>query len=510
MSSAQSVTASFNASSGSGGGSGATTYGNNGNPWGIGSGTRRIEAENYDTGGEGVGYHDASSANEGGQYRSDGVDVEAASGGGYDVGWVSAGEWMQYSVDVATAGDYELSLRVARKAAGTGGVRVLVGGGDLTGELAVPVTGGWQTWVDVKKTVTLAAGRQTMRIAAVGSEFNVNWIDVTQAGSSTAAPSGGTQQTYGNNGNPWPLGAGTTRIEAENFDVGGEGVAYHDVDAGNSGSSGRTEAVDLEGCSEGGYNVGWIASGEWLEYTVNVATAGNYDVALRVARLPVGDAQLRLLFANVDKTGDVAVPSTGGWQSWTTVTRTVSLAAGTQVLRLAMAGSEFNVNWIEVKAAGGATPTPTPLPPATGASLPLFDDNIASDWSDWSWSASVNTAATSPVKVGSKSIAATLSPYGAVSLRKGTAQSTAGYSALRFWVHGGSGSTKKLRVFTYTADGTGDGTRVQVDAPAGTWTEVNVPLVLLGNPAGIKRVAIQEGNGVAQPEIAIDELRLVQ
>src|SRR5437899_691843 len=72
-------------------------------------------------------------------------------------------------------------------------------------------------------------------------------------------------------------------IEAENFDAGGEGVAYHDTTAGNSGGQYRSTDVDIESSSEGGYDVGWTAPGEWLNYTVNVASAGSYTATLRVA-----------------------------------------------------------------------------------------------------------------------------------------------------------------------------------------------------------------------------------
>ncbi len=66
------------------------------------------------------------------------------------------------------------------------------------------------------------------------------------------------------------------RIEAENFDKGGEAVGYHDNDAANLGASYRTtEGVDIEACAEGGYDVGWTNPGEFIAYTVNVASAGN-------------------------------------------------------------------------------------------------------------------------------------------------------------------------------------------------------------------------------------------
>ena len=505
MSSARSVTATFAAASNPGGTT--ATYGNGGNPWAVGAATRRIEAENYDTGGEGAGYHDASPGNSGGQYRNDDVDLEPASAGGYDVGWVAPGEWLQYTVDVAAAGSYELTLHVARKVDGSQGLKVLAGGSDVTGELAVPATGAWQTWVDVKKTVTLAAGRQQLRVVAVGSEFNLDWLELKQGSGTTTPPPAG-RQTYGNGGGAWSIGSSVARIEAENYDAGGEGVAFHDSDGSNSGGACRKDAVDLEAASGGGYNVGWIAGGEWLEYSVNVAKAGNYDVSLRVARLPAGSAAVRVLFGGADKTGDLAVPSTAGWQNWTTVTKTVSLAAGPQLMRVGMRGSEFNVDWVEVKPSTSTATPPTEPPPSTSG-LTVYDDALASDWSDWSWTATTNVAATSPVKSGSKAITATLGGYGALSLRKGVAQSTSGYTALRFWVHGGTGSAKALRVFTYTADGSGTSPIVHVNAPANTWTEVRVPLLLLGNPASIKRIAIQEHTGMAQPAIAVDDIRLV-
>src|SRR5258708_1566924 len=58
-----------------------------------------IQAENFDNGGEGVAYHDTDAANLGGAYRATGVDIEATgdTGGGYDVGWTHAGEWLDYT-----------------------------------------------------------------------------------------------------------------------------------------------------------------------------------------------------------------------------------------------------------------------------------------------------------------------------------------------------------------------------------------------------------------------------
>src|SRR5947209_20107581 len=54
-----------------------------------------------------------------------------------------------------------------------------------------------------------------------------------------------------------------------NFDNGGEGVAFHDLDAINHGGVYRNAAVDIVN-TPSGYAVGWTAAGEWLRYSVNV------------------------------------------------------------------------------------------------------------------------------------------------------------------------------------------------------------------------------------------------
>jgi len=145
-------------------------------------------------------------------------------------------------------------------------------------------------------------------------------------------------------GRPTTLSAATTpylgtpaaipgQINAENFDNGGDGVAYHDTTAGNSGGQYRNTGVDIESSSEGAYDVGWTAPGEWLNYTASVAAAGTYVVQLRVAS--PGGAAMHVGFntaSNVWQT--VSIPATGGWQNWTTVSLTVNLGAGVQQMTL--------------------------------------------------------------------------------------------------------------------------------------------------------------------------------
>ncbi len=165
---------------------GQSPYG--GTAWAI-PGT--IQAENYDLGGETVAYHDAETANQGGQYRTaDGVDIEVTTdtGGGYNVGWTRTDEWMEYTVNVASTGTYTLTERVASGAA-TGSFRVEFNGVDKTGIVAVPNTGGWQTWANLSQTVSLSAGQQIMRIYWLGNDTNLNYVSLSSGSGPTATPS---------------------------------------------------------------------------------------------------------------------------------------------------------------------------------------------------------------------------------------------------------------------------------------------------------------------------------
>ena len=108
-----------------------------------------IEAEDYDLGGLLQGYWDEGMTNEGGEYRPDqGVDIEVASEGGYNVGWIREGEWLEYTVDVDCAGPYAFGARVASQSTG-GTFHMEIDGVDATGSIIIPSTGGWQSWTTV-------------------------------------------------------------------------------------------------------------------------------------------------------------------------------------------------------------------------------------------------------------------------------------------------------------------------------------------------------------------------
>jgi hypothetical protein len=105
--------------------------------------------------------------------------------------------------------------------------------------------------------------------------------------------------------------------------------------------------VDLEASSEGGFDLGWTTPGEWLNYTVNVTSAGNRTVQLRVAS--PGGATMHVGFntaSNVWKT--VSIPPTGGWQNWQTISVPVTLGPGVQQLTLLFDTGAMNIRTIAV------------------------------------------------------------------------------------------------------------------------------------------------------------------
>ena len=63
-----------------------------------------VDAALFDHGGAGVAYSDTTAGNAGGAFRATDVDLEASAGGGYNVGWTAAGEWLVYTVNVTAAG----------------------------------------------------------------------------------------------------------------------------------------------------------------------------------------------------------------------------------------------------------------------------------------------------------------------------------------------------------------------------------------------------------------------
>lgn len=301
-----------------------------------------IYTAKYDTGGEGVAYHDSTPENEPGAYRpTEGVDVFETN---YNneikpaVGWVTPGEWIEYTVNVPrSAYYYDLFLTFASDGPG-GTMHVEFNGTDRTGPIEIPDTGGWEVWHTklLKNRIYIAPGTYTMRLVfdkgnAEGWLANILKVEFWDEG----------DLQYSKRGNNLLPG----KIEAENYDeysgfhpdyVGSsEGVSYHDSTPENEGGAYRDDGVDIFASENAswGYAVGWVTPGEWLEYNVHVYGTGTHVVEIRYASL--GDGGSMHLESNSRIiSSSISLPDTGGWDSWRTITVALPYNISSGSLRL--------------------------------------------------------------------------------------------------------------------------------------------------------------------------------
>lgn len=135
-------------------------------------------------------------------------------------------------------------------------------------------------------------------------------------------------------------------LEVEEYDNGGEGLAYHDNEAANIPGGFRTdEGVDI-GASNNAFILEYVASGEWIEYTVDVAQAGLYSVTAEVAS-EVANGTFSITFDKNNATSSFSVPSTGSWYTFQQLaaSNNLTLEEGQQVIRLDITNTNaFNVD----------------------------------------------------------------------------------------------------------------------------------------------------------------------
>ncbi len=141
--------------------------------------------------------------------------------------------------------------------------------------------------------------------------------------------------------------------------------------------------------------------------------------------------------------------------------------------------------------------------------LVVYQDALAAGWSDWSYGATVNFANGAPVHAGAASMAVTFTgAFGALSLRTSPPVDATAFGSIRFWAYGGAGGTS-LEAFTQATDGGAGSPVYSFTVPAGSWTQVAVPLSALGNPSAIARINLQDSTGTVQPTFYVDDVALV-
>lgn len=149
-----------------------------------------VYATDFDLGQNGVAYLDDfyqnthvstgnyTAWNNGWAYRNDGVDIERSNDApptnGFNVGWISPGEWMQYTVDVSASAAYAFAVRYASTTATT--LRLKVNGEDALAPFLLPATSGWQNWQTYSfSDLILPQGEQKLKVLVEAGEGNLSY-----------------------------------------------------------------------------------------------------------------------------------------------------------------------------------------------------------------------------------------------------------------------------------------------------------------------------------------------
>ena len=276
--------------------------------------------------------------------------------------WISSGNWIPAS-NVASPinGAYALVNKAITLKAdavdkdGTIASVDFMANGSLIGTSTTsPYSIQWTPATAANYVITAVAKDNT---GATGTSLGSTLHIVSTLPTETAYPSG----------TPWAIPGD---ISCLNFDNGGEMVAYHDLDAVHkgpkTGNSRQTEGVDIEGSA----NIGYVLTGEWLKYTVNIANAGSYDFTIQTASGLTSGGKIHLEIDDVAVSAVTIVPSSNNWGSYQpTVIKDVPLPSGTHILKLYFDQGSVNVSTMNFKAG------PTAITANAGPDQNVVDQN---------------------------------------------------------------------------------------------------------------------------------------
>ncbi|MGG6309310.1 carbohydrate-binding protein [Paenibacillus macerans] len=238
------------------------------------------------------------------------TDHTGYTGSGFVAGYEFQGASTQFTVQAPSLANYDVELRYANGSGSAKALSIYVNGVKIK-QTALAALSNWDSWGTQTETLRLQAGVNTIAYKFESGDSGPVNLDKIKL-----SP---------------PLTSGSLipgRIEAEDF-IGMFGV--------------QTETT---GDSGGGQNVGFIDNGEWMDYGVQVQSTGAYTFSVRVAS-PNSTGKIQLKDGAGSVLSTLNVPNTGEWQTYTTVSGTVGLQAGYQVLHLDVPNGGFNINWLD-------------------------------------------------------------------------------------------------------------------------------------------------------------------
>jgi chitinase len=248
-----------------------------------------------------------------------GIQTETTTdtGGGQNVGYIDAGDYMAYRVNIPSTGTYTIQYRVASQSGG-GSIRFeRLGGGTTFGTIAVGATGGWQTWTTISHSVQLTAGQQDVAIAAASGGFNINWFNISGNTPPPTAPIGQTIWLKGSNNLYVSSENGTTPMNCTRTSVAAwEQFTVVDAGGGKIALRGMNKYVSSENGAASGITCNRTAIGGWEIFDWVVNPDGK--ISLR------GSNGLYVSSENGTKAMTCSRTTIGGWEVFTWGTGTPS------------------------------------------------------------------------------------------------------------------------------------------------------------------------------------------
>jgi hypothetical protein len=256
-------------------------------------------------------------------YQAEDATISGATVGSNQAGYNGTGfvdyqnnsnDYIEWTVNVPSAGNYDLNFRYALPS-GDRPLELKVNGSTQIASLGFPGTGDWTQWEMVTSNQNLNAGTNTIRLTAIGSSGGN--IDELVVGS-----------------------------------IAPQGPFYHQAE--DATVSGATVESNQTGYNGTGFVDYQNNSNDYIQWTVNVPSAGNYDLSFRYA-LPSGDRPLELKVNGSTKIASMGFPGTGGWTQWGTVSSNQALNSGNNTVRLTAIGSSGgNIDELVVSSGGSS------------------------------------------------------------------------------------------------------------------------------------------------------------
>ena len=299
-----------------------------------------VQSYEFDLGGEGMAYHDLTESNTGLGIRPD-ESVDFGVRGSGDIELISSPEeWVEYSVNVQEAGFYSIALYYSLK---SDQGQLSLTANDTQRIFSLESTGGHGTFFRrlMPENIPLQQGVNTIRLSFLSGNTRLRSFELQLA--DEPGP-GDIQAAYAENSIPGI-------VQAQNFDLGGEGVAYHDLTEANTGFGSRLdESVDFG--IRGSGDLELIAStGEWLEYTLDVNNSGLYSFDFNYS-LKKGTANIGITINN-SESYTLNLDSTGGHGTFrlASLSQAIGLNSGSNILRLEFESPGVRVRRFEMLAA---------------------------------------------------------------------------------------------------------------------------------------------------------------